>query len=258
MRHLLPTLLVSTLASGLLTGLDSPAIASVYDNTIGENQFGDQSHLILVENQSPGDPIPQGFGNKVFLQTPDGPLWTTDLTITQSNSGTGGNRIYTGTFSQDTTVETCTGDVTLTRSRTGRDTIRHLITMTRKFTGGYNCSQVGQTDTWGFRETVPEEGDRIEYNANNADRWINLDNRNSTWIKWQLQRGISQLNCRATPNGRITKVFQSSDVINVPTDVTLAGKSAFRAAGQSSWLLTDQNCYVRANSRYIRPVAMPR
>jgi hypothetical protein len=254
---LISTLFVTSLVS---VGLHAPAIASVYDNVTRE--FGDQSHLILVENQSLDSPIPAGFGNKVFLQTPDGPLWTTQLNLTQVNNGTGGNRIYTGTFTQEiplnTGVQTCTGDVTLTRTRSGRDNPVHSISMTRKFTGGYNCDQIGQTDNWNFVEAVPQAGDRGEYNEFNSSKWVNANKRGSTWIEWQLQRGISQLNCRATPNGQVRKVYRSGDRITIPNNITLDGGNAFRAAGQNSWLLTDQNCYVRANSRYIQPVSMPR
>ena len=256
-RHLLPILFFSTLASSLSS---APAIASVYTNV--STEFGDQSSLVMYENQSPDTPIPPGFGNVVFLQPPDGPLWTSKLTITRSNSGVGGTRIYGGTFVQeiplDTGTETCSGDVTLNRTRSGRENLRHATTMTRKFTGGANCGQIGQTDTWHFNEAVPQVGDRADYSDANAYTWLNVNRKASTWLEWQLQSGISQLNCRTTPNGRVSKVFRSGDRITVPSNLTLNGGSAFRAVRQSSWLLTDQSCYVRANSRYIRPVAMPR
>jgi hypothetical protein len=264
-QHLLPVLFFGTLASGTFFGtfvgtLSAPAIASVYTNV--STEFGDQSSLILYENQSLETPIPPGFGNMVFLQSPDGPLWTSKLTLTRSNSGTGGNRVYSGTFVQEIPLETgtitCSGEVTLNRTRSGRENLRHAVTMTRKFTGGSNCSQIGETDTWNFNEAIPQAGDRAEYNDTNAYTWLNANRKASTWIEWQLQSGIRQLNCRATPNGRVSKVFRNSNRITIPSNLTLNGGSAFQTAGQKSWLLTDQNCYVRANSRYIRPVAMPR
>jgi hypothetical protein len=256
-RHLLPIVFFSAFVS---SGWVAPAIASVYKNV--STEFGDQSSLVLYENQPIDAPIPAGFGNMVFLQTPDGPLWTSKIILTQINSGTGGNRIYSGTFVQEIPISTgsttCSGEVTLNRTRSGRENLRHAVTMTRKFTGGANCGQVGETDTWHFNEAVPETGDRADYNAANADTWVNVNRKASTWIEWQLQSGINQLNCRVTPNGRISKVFRGGDRITIPSNLTMDGGSAFRVAGRNSWLLTDQSCYIRANSRYIRPVAMPR
>jgi hypothetical protein len=98
----------------------------------------------------------------------------------------------------------------------------------------------------------PQPNRRGDFNARNANTYLSETNGMVTWPTWQIVSSDGELNCRATPNGRVLKVyFANRDRVQAE----LRGGNAFTTTSNGSpWMLTRDRCYVRANSRYIQPL----
>ncbi|MCU0568850.1 MAG: hypothetical protein MUF49_19905 [Oculatellaceae cyanobacterium Prado106] len=234
---------------GLIIGFyPSAALATTYTNGV--------TTLVLTETQNNQNVQPTGF----YFTRATGRDWLGRINIASYQGGVGSYR-YEGTF-QDRTLGpgaqlTCTGDIRITRAFIGRSNRLGAIAFWN-ITGGEGCPSVGQQPSLQLEEPLPHPDDQGEFNAQNANTYMSETNGTVTWPQWRLAAGINQLNCRATPNGEILKVYQSNanrvDLINAET----RGGNAFATSDNGgSWVLTRDRCYVRANSRYIEPVSLP-
>ncbi len=99
---------------------------------------------------------------------------------------------------------------------------------------------------------LPSPNRRGDFHARNANTYLSETNGMVTWPTWRVVSSDRELNCRATPNGRITRVYVAGrDRVRAE----LRGGNAFvNASNGTPWLLTRDRCYVRANSQYIQPV----
>jgi hypothetical protein len=99
-----------------------------------------------------------------------------------------------------------------------------------------------------YRPRATQSGDFTQRNANvrriSDDRW-------GTWDQWNVVSRDGELNCRATPNGRIVKVYRTG---KDQVFATRTSDNAIQTLNGSPWLLTRDRCYVRANSQYIQPI----
>ncbi|MDX2231392.1 MAG: hypothetical protein NW220_17285 [Leptolyngbyaceae cyanobacterium bins.349] len=99
---------------------------------------------------------------------------------------------------------------------------------------------------------LPQPNRRGDFNASNANTFLSETNGMVTWPTWQVVSSDGELNCRATPNGRIVKVYFAK---RNRVQAELRGGNAFVSAPNGSpWMLTRDRCYVRANSRYVQPL----
>lgn len=98
---------------------------------------------------------------------------------------------------------------------------------------------------------LPRPNGRGDFTARNANTYRSETNGMVTWPQWRVVSSDGELNCRATPNGRVTRVYEARrDRIQAE----LRGGNAIRLSDGAPWMLTRQGCYVRANARYIQPI----
>lgn len=234
---------LACLTAGLLT-LPTAAFASTYvSNT-------NATRLVLREKTSP----PSGF----YFTTAAGRQWMGNIQINQS-SGAAGSMYYTGTF-RDRTMgpgpqRTCTGTITIRRHMAPGRGDRMAADATWRVTGGSNCGSVGQTIQLNLLEPLPQPTRTGDYNAQNSNTYESETSGAYTWPQWRVVSRDGELNCRATPNGTIQRVYRSGqNTVQAET----RGGNAFRPdASGNPWLLTRDRCYVRANASYIRPISVP-
>ncbi len=98
---------------------------------------------------------------------------------------------------------------------------------------------------------LPRPNSRGDFTPRNANTYQSETNGMVTWPTWRVVSSDGELNCRATPNGRIMKVYLARrDRIQAET----RGANAISFSGGAPWMLTRDRCYVRANARYIQPI----
>lgn len=167
----------------------------------------------------------------------------------------GSDKVYTGPFTDAAIsgpTKKCTGTLKLKRpiSNTGPAPLTATWTIGA---GGVNCpSSVGATFTLNLTEAVPVASGN--FLASNANTLISETAGTATWPKWVVV-DPSGLNCRATaPSGAVVTTFSNGSTV----DVKYLGLNSFTTAGGNSWLrVPSQNCFIRANSSYIKPKLMP-
>lgn len=99
---------------------------------------------------------------------------------------------------------------------------------------------------------LPRPNRQGDFNSRNANTYLSETNGMVTWPTWRVVSSDGELNCRATPNGKVTRVYV---VRRDRVRAELRGANAFVAASNGSpWMLTRDRCYVRANSQYIQPI----
>lgn len=166
---------------------------------------------------------------------------------------------YVGTFSDRPDSEpinnpqiTCTGEVSLKVKQQGRFDPTD-IDLTWRVTGGKSCESVGESYTTSLREAFPKADSNGDYHDRNARTYDSLGQR-LIWPEWEVVSPEGKLNCRATPNGRVTFTFRSGEKLN---RITAFRDSHFQTDGQGeSWLwIAPKQCYVRANSNLIAPLS---
>lgn len=109
-------------------------------------------------------------------------------------------------------------------------------------------SSVATANTAANRPRPNRQGD---FTAANANTYLSETNGLVTWLHWRVVSQDGELNCRATPNGTIRRVYRTNrDRITAET----RGANAIVLSNGSPWMLTRDRCYVRANSRYIQPI----
>jgi hypothetical protein len=242
--------------SGFIIGLTAlPAAAAVYTNGT--------TRLLLNDGEWTGE-----YQTKVGAQ-----LWTGEFQSLRT-LGQDGNRSLSGTFKdvqgqpweRSSSSTFCTGEFTATQSF---DVRRDRTTFTMNWTvkGGQNCPSTGQTFQLQLAEPIPVPTAQGDFLPSNADTvWYGLEpgqNEFHTWDRWQVVDSTS-LNCRDQPNGVVVKSYTPGQEFLSSYDARGVA-TAFRGSRDtdtfhsgtvtgSSWLKTKDNCYVRANISYIRPI----
>ena len=98
---------------------------------------------------------------------------------------------------------------------------------------------------------LPRPNRQGDFTAANANTYLSETNGLVTWLHWRVVSQDGELNCRASPNGTIRRVYRTNrDRITAET----RGANAIVLSNGSPWMLTRDRCYVRANSRYIQPI----
>ena len=218
----------------------TPAQASFYRSESG--------NTILRMNELT-DQKAGGYSTQV-----NGTRWNGTLNIPLSNVPRpypGGLR-YKGTFIDspvnDSSIQ-CTGDLDLDRKE-GRPSIQFRMEMTWTVKGGKNCPSIGQSFTVTLPEALPKPDRNGDYNE--------------SWNSWIVTSGDGKLNCRATANGKVIHTYKANDVIFL--DGRLG--ETIRVFNGDPWMYVPylarpytaanyKPCYVRANSQYITPMALP-
>ncbi len=97
---------------------------------------------------------------------------------------------------------------------------------------------------------LPRPNRQGDFTAANANTHMSETNGLVTWLNWRVVSQDGELNCRATPNGAIRRVYRTGSRLTAET----RGANAIVLSNGSPWMLTRDRCYVRANSRYIQPI----
>ncbi len=231
-----------SITAGLLV-FSTPVMASTYQSATGKTS------LTLQERSgSPGGYYITQVNNREIVG---------NIRITESE-GAMGSYYYRGRF-RDQTVgpgsrQSCWGDITIRRRPIGR-TGRLAAQVTWKVDGGEFCSSIGRTFVLNLEEPLPRPNFKGDFTPDNANTWRTQTSGLGTWPKWQVTSRDGELNCRYTPNGPIKLVYQAgTDEI----EAELRAVNAFKfSSGGSPWLWTSKGCYVRANSKYIKPISLP-
>jgi hypothetical protein len=229
LKSLIPAIALTTTLFGLLS---TSAQASQY--------VSGQTELYLPERTN-------GFGNYSTLV--QGAQWAGNITIT-SQQGAMGHYYYKGTFKDSPVSEArmpeesrtaCTGNIELVRSSNGRENAMNMA-ITWTVTGGKKCTTVGKTFKLNLAEAIPKAIANGDYTQR--------------WSRWTVVSPDGSLNCRKQPNGAILRTYKTND------EIFLDGRlgDTIKRQGNDYWMATYPDgklCYVRANSRYIRPISVP-
>jgi hypothetical protein len=232
-------------AMALAIGIAAPAAqASAYKTTSGATYI-DFKEL----SGGAGGTVGQGY-----YFTPIGGTTWKGLFQATTVTTSGGIKTYTGAFTDRSPTQTCQGTIRLKRPVTNAGPAPLAVTWTIG-PGGVNCpSAVGATFTLNLTEAVPVANGSGNFLASNANTLISETAGPATWPKWVVVDPTG-LNCRATaPSGAIVTTLATGSPVNVQS----LGLNSFVTAGGNSWLrVPSQNCFIRANSSYIRPMLMP-
>ena len=203
----------------------------------------------------PGD-IGSAIGAGYYRTYVGGREWAGGFQATSVTSS-GGIRTYTGTFTDSRSgpgaTQECKGNLKLQRPVSNSRPAP--LTATWTITGGVNCpSRVGSILKLNLTEAVPVANSSGNFLASNANTIESETAGSATWAKWVVTDPTG-LNCRAiAPSGTVVTTFSNGSTI----DVGYRGLNSFITAGGTSWLrVPSQNCFIRANSRYIKPKLMP-
>jgi hypothetical protein len=229
LKAIIPAIALTTTILGFLA---PAAQASKY--------IAGQTELYLPERTN-------GFGNYSTLV--QGAPWAGYITIT-SQQGAAGHYYYKGTFKDSPVAEaripeasrtTCTGNIDLERTANGRENAMRMgVTWT--VTGGKKCTTIGKTFKLSLPEAIPNAIANGDYTQ--------------SWSRWTVVSPDGSLNCRKQPNGPILRTYKTGD------EIFLDGRlgETISRQGNDYWMATYPDgklCYVRANSRYIRPISVP-
>ena len=240
---------------GLGTGfgaLADHAIASTYADVKTTLAIDETS---LEKNRS-------RFGN--YETEAAGRQWgTVQIKLVSTNSG---YTLYKGVF-RDSSKESptsypenmtagqgCAGDISIRRGNpgTGKPITAEVVW---RVTGGKFCSLVGRTVRSTLNETLPRPDKNGDFTSSNAITYLGETSGIVTWLKWQVVDKSELLNCRVAPNGAVKRTYTKGQIILAETRQS----NAFMLAKDGSpWMLVrSQQCYVRANKRYVLPVSIP-
>lgn len=203
----------------------------------------------------PGD-SGSAIGDGYYRTYVGGREWGGNFAATTVTSS-GGIRTYTGTFTDERSgpgaTQQCKGNLKLQRPVSNSGPAP--LTATWTITGGVNCpSSVGSILKLNLTEAVPVANSSGNFLASNANTIQSETAGEATWLKWVVTDPTG-LNCRATaPSGTVVTTFPNGSTV----DVGYRGLNSFITAGGASWLrVPSKNCFIRANSQYIKPKLMP-
>ena len=245
MKPIISTILGTIAAIALFPHI---AQASAYKTSGG-------STFIHIQELSTGA---VAIGTGYYFTPVGGSQWKGNFQLTNV-TGSGSIRTYTGTFTDfrmgPGPTKQCTGNLTLQRSVSPGAPA--TLTATWTISGGSGCpSSAGSMFMLNLTEAVPVANSSGNFLASNANTIRSETAGNATWPKWVVTDPTG-LNCRnpaTAPSGTIVKVFPNGSTV----DVGYKGLNSFITPGGASWLrVPSQNCFIRANSLYIKPKLMP-
>lgn len=225
----------------------NPAQASVYSD------FSTRTKLLIAQDNNTQ---PTSGGMYISLRYKQVWFGTIDVKrMSQMRLTT----IFKGSFSesQEQGSAQCSGNLTLVRSK-GTAVGIPVLQATFQVTGGANCPFVGRTDVLTLPEALPRPNFRGDFM--DADTSIGAASMQETWRSWRVVSSDGELNCRATPNGAIRKVYRTNDVIDVSNTDDFNPHhhgSSIKLFNDQPWLHTTDGCFVRAHTRYIQPRSLP-
>jgi hypothetical protein len=194
---------------------------------------------------------------------------------TQRVLGHNGNRAFYGKFTDRPGRDLFrpNGGVSCTGDFVGVQTVaadRYVVQASWKVTGGTKCPTIGQTFNLQLVESLPVADSQGNFTRSNTATWFGLEtgqNEVHTWDRWQVVDASGTLNCRNRPNGQVVRTYRQGDVFasrydgrGIATAILGANNSednpsvAMQVKGDP-WMLTQDRCFVRSNSRYIQPLS---
>lgn len=244
--------LVSLPIAGSLSLFTTSADASVYTNKSGTTRVSISERVEKAGDRFGGEYVTKAAGRH----------WMGEMTFKPDPKGnTASHQKYIGTFKDFTTGSgtqlTCTGDLTMTVMRTGAQTQgqkQMVVNWTVK--AGEKCPSIGQKFSLTLSEAFPKPNNNGDFAPENADAWHG-GTQDSTWRSWRVM--AQNLNCRATPDGKIQKTYKNGEILAAKID--RSGSAIVGSDGKlypftgKPWLRTKDACYVRANSQYIQPAS---
>jgi len=237
---------ISALVGTLSLFIASVASASTYTNS-------DKSFALSL------DEIHRSNNNFYYRHSGDRHFMGKIKIINTSETASGVT--YDGSFQEDLIGKrdkeiSCVGDINIVRMKKGNQVEAKLTQVVRS---GKNCPSVGQTFKVTLMEPLPIADKNGDFTPQNSDTNLSQTSGFLTWPAWQVVSSDGELNCREKPNSAaaIKFVFRAgSDRIQANTR---AG-SAFQLTNGASWMQTTSQkgvCYVRANSKFIKPISIP-
>lgn len=163
----------------------------------------------------------------------------------------------------------CAGDFSTSQTVVNN---RYVLQSTWRVMGGRNCPMLGQSVNLRLVEAVPVADRQGDFFFDNSKAWSGLDpgqNDFHTWNRWQVVDASGALNCRVKPNGAIAKTYRRGDRLTASYDGRGVASAILGANNTEThpsvldpkrikgapWLLTQDKCFVRANSQYIQPLS---
>ena len=228
---------------------------------------------LLLRNSEQERPLPWYMDYQAEIQ---GKTWSGEVQP-QRVLGHDGNRTIYGTFKDmpGTSVEReanvfCTGDFTAMQSFKQQ---RYWLNVSWHSTGGKNCPTIGKTVNLQLAEALPIADAQGDFFFANSRAWNGLESGQNDfhiWDRWQVVDASGRLNCRARPQGKVVRTYRKGAQLAARYD-SRGVASAILGADNSEtspslmdpanlkgapWLLTQHNCFVRANRRYIEPLSI--
>jgi hypothetical protein len=226
-RHLLAM-------SALSFAFPAAASAAVYTTTTGQTRF-----VLDLSRSKP---------SVEYVSRIQGKDWIGSANVSGVPVPNSGVSRYRGTFRDfrtgPGTEQICTGTIDILDNLPAQ-----RFSVTWKATGGTSCPVIGQTVTLNLVDALPRSDARGDFTPAIVDQW-NGGTQFSTWRGWRVVSADGSLNCRATPNGAIRRTYKTGDSITAFRDRSGLAMTIFNG---SPWLRTSDNCFVRANSRFMQP-----
>jgi hypothetical protein len=189
-----------------------------------------------------------------------GKTWLGEVQITKTERGSG-NAVYIGSFRDEKlgtgANEICQGNIRLVRSQPAGRTSAALLKVTWQISGKQGrCSMGGQTIEMTLQEGVPIANRRGNYTDRNSSIWQG-GTQDGSWRYWRIVSADGSLNCRQSPNGPIVRTYKTGDRIQARSDRSGSAfvdvtRDSVLSESTEPWLRTQHNCFVRANTQFIR------
>lgn len=239
----------------IISILGAIAAIALFPHIAQASAYKTSSRTTYIDiKEVPGD-SGSAIGDGYYFTSVAGREWGGNFQASVTSSG--GIRTYTGTFTDERfgpgATQQCKGNLKLQRPVSNSGPAR--LTATWTITGGVNCpSSVGSILKLNLTEAVPVANSSGNFLAGNANTIQSLTAGDATWPLWVVT-DPTRLNCRATaPSGTVVTTFPNGSTV----DVGYRGLNSFITAGGASWLrVPSKNCFIRANSQYIKPKLMP-
>lgn len=223
------------LATGaLMFAFPAAAAAAVYTTPTGQTRF--------VLDLSRGQPSVE------YITRIQGRNWIGMAKVSGVPVPESGVSRYQGTFQDMQTGPgarlTCTGTIDIINNLPAQS-----FSVTWKITGGNSCPSVGQTVRLNLIDAVPRPDARGDFTPAIVNQW-NGGTQETTWRAWRVVSSDGSLNCRTTPNGAVKVAYKTGQSIRALIDRSGLATTTLNGA---PWLKTTDNCFVRANARFIQP-----
>ncbi|MEM6433443.1 MAG: hypothetical protein AAF773_06245 [Cyanobacteria bacterium P01_D01_bin.115] len=116
----------------------------------------------------------------------------------------------------------------------------------------------GQKIQLNLPEAVPQPDSQGEFTRDNSRTFL-LEGRDFyVWPQWRVLAHEAQLDCHGQPDDEVIQYsYQSGEIITKFGGEMLEGSNLIKLSDGTSWLKTQEKCYVRASNRHLAPVSLP-